>query len=90
MERLPLSPMPWNPTDIQPLSGTLLAPATLYHRNPLDCIRSLLARPSLKDHLEYVPRRSWEDSERDVRIYSEIMTGDWAWETQVSWLSPLM
>jgi hypothetical protein len=35
------------------------------------------------------------DSERELRVYSEIMTGDWAWETQVRFfitlnMNPLM
>ena len=58
----------------------------VYHRNPLDVIQSILDRPSLSNHLEFIPRGVWtpenEHGERE-RVYSEIFTGDWAWETQV-------
>ncbi|PVF91792.1 hypothetical protein CPB86DRAFT_718777 [Serendipita vermifera] len=74
--------MPWKAKDINPQSGTTVSPITLYYRDPLECIQSLLDRPSLRDHMEYVPRQSWEDEEPSIRVYSEILTGDWAWETQ--------
>jgi hypothetical protein len=54
-----------------------------YHRNPLDAIQTLLDRPSLHNHLEFVPRRVYTDKDRNERIYNEIMTGDWAWRVQV-------
>jgi hypothetical protein len=55
-----------------------------YHRNPLHAVQSLLDRPSLHDHLEFVPRRVYTNEDREERIYNEIMTGNWAWRTQVS------
>jgi Plavaka transposase len=54
-----------------------------YHRNPCDAIQTLLDRPSLHDHLEFVPRRVYTNKDRHERIYNEIMTGDWAWRVQV-------
>jgi hypothetical protein len=83
LEELPETHMQWMATDIKPRSRKLSSTITLYHRNPLDCIRSLLNRPSLKDHLDYVPKRVYTDAMRQQRLYSEVMTGDWAWRMQV-------
>jgi Plavaka transposase len=67
-----------------PGSGESLKPIKLYYRNPIDAVQSLLDRPSLADHLEYIPRKLWTKSDdEEERIYNEILTGDWAWETQV-------
>jgi Plavaka transposase len=67
-----------------PGSGEALKPIKLYYRNPIDAVQSLLDRPSLADHLEYIPRKLWTNEEE--RIYNEIFTGDWAWETQVGFI----
>jgi hypothetical protein len=69
--------------DVWPDSGHTSLPLVLYHRNPLDCIQSLLDRPFLCESMEFAPRRTWEDSNWKSRVYSEIMTGNWAWQTQV-------
>jgi hypothetical protein len=60
-----------------------MLPVTLYWRDPLAAIQSLLDRPSLAEHLEYAPRRVWDDDTKENRVYNEIFTGDWAWKTQV-------
>ncbi|PVF91686.1 hypothetical protein CPB86DRAFT_719004, partial [Serendipita vermifera] len=36
----------------------------------------------LQDALEFAPRRSWQDENRQSRLYSEMLTGEWAWQTQ--------
>jgi Plavaka transposase len=82
----------WMRTIITPKWGTPVAQGAglekgqliFYHRNPLHVVQSLLDRPSLHDHLEFVPRRVYTNEDREERVYNEIMTGNWAWRTQVS------
>lgn len=91
LESLPDIRMPWMATIIKPRLGTLLANdrdphkdgVTLYHRDPLAAIQSLLDRPALQDHLEWAPQHVWTDETCTERVYSKIMMGNWAWETQV-------
>ncbi|GLB44066.1 putative zn-finger domain-containing protein [Lyophyllum shimeji] len=62
----------------------LLAPEKLelWCRNPVDCIKELLSNPALVDDLSYAPERVYADKEGKIRIYDEMNTGDWWWETQ--------
>jgi len=34
--------------------------------------------------MKYAPEKHYEDEELDNRVYDEMATGDWWWETQVS------
>jgi hypothetical protein len=56
----------------------------LYHRDPIMAIQSLLDRPTLREHMDFIPRKVWTDEDQSTRVYNEIMTGEWAWRTQVS------
>jgi hypothetical protein len=56
----------------------------LYYRDPIECLRSLLRSPLLKDHLDFTPRRLFENAEKLVRVYTEWLSGDAAWAMQVS------
>ncbi|KIM29355.1 hypothetical protein M408DRAFT_306317, partial [Serendipita vermifera MAFF 305830] len=38
----------------------------------------------LRDAIEFIPRRVWVDSDREERVYNEIFTADWAWQTQMT------
>jgi len=51
-----------------------------YHREPLDVIRWLIGQPANAEHLVYAPVQQYAGSRR---IYSEMHTADWWWETQV-------
>jgi hypothetical protein len=55
----------------------------LWMRNPLDCVKELMVNPAFKDHLVYEPIRVWQDTARDSRLYGEMWTGDWWWDTLV-------
>jgi hypothetical protein len=80
---LPKPRMSWKHIEIKPRSGKTTAPVFLCYRDPLDAAQSLLDRPSLAMHLKYTPEKHWRDKDTGSRLYSEIFTGDWAWETQV-------
>lgn len=83
IERLPDPGARWLAKQIIPESGTATDNVTLFYRNPVDAVKALLSRPNLVDELEFVPKRVWANKEKKSRIYSEVLTGDWAWNTQV-------
>ena len=58
----------------------------LYYRDPVECLRSLLRSPLLKDHLDFTPRRLFENAEKLVRVYTEWLSGDAAWSMQVRFI----
>jgi hypothetical protein len=59
----------------------------LFYRDSLDCLETLLSNPLLTDQIDFSPYRVYKTAERLVRIYSEWMTGDGAWQMQVSRLN---
>ncbi|KAH7903379.1 hypothetical protein BJ138DRAFT_1020738, partial [Hygrophoropsis aurantiaca] len=57
-------------------------PVRLFWRDPLECIEALFNNPLFHNKLDLVPRRVYRSEERLVRVYSEWMTGDTAWDMQ--------
>jgi len=56
----------------------------LYYRDPVECIQTLLSHPLFAPHISFVPQKVWSSSARVVRIYQEWLSGDHAWNLQVS------
>jgi hypothetical protein len=83
IENLPDPGPRWFVEDIVPISGDLLHPISLYYRDPIKAIKSLLRRPSLADSMEFTPRRVWSDASKTKRLYSEMSTAEWWWRNQV-------
>ena len=50
----------------------------------MDCISSLLGDPNFAEHLIFSPERHYGDQDMTVRLYHDMHTGKWWWETQVS------
>ena len=59
-------------------------PLMLLYRNPVECLQHLLQNPLLQDHIEYTPFRLYESATKTMRVYSEWLSGDFAWEVQAS------
>ncbi|KAJ7813399.1 hypothetical protein B0H14DRAFT_3090354 [Mycena olivaceomarginata] len=57
-------------------------PLTLYYRDPLECLQSLLANPLIQDYIEYTPFRLWSEAGRLFRVYTDWLSGDHAWDLQ--------
>lgn len=55
----------------------------LWHRDPVECIKELISNSAFRDKLAYAPLRMYEDEQRTNRIYNEMWTCDWWWNTQV-------
>lgn len=56
----------------------------LWRRDPVDCVWELMGNPTFREKMAYTPEHAYEDREGTARIYDEMWTGDWWWETQVS------
>jgi hypothetical protein len=56
----------------------------VYHRDIIECIKALFGDPEFTDHLIFAPEKHSIQKENDVlRVYHEMHTGRWWWETQV-------
>lgn len=58
----------------------------LWRRDPVECVKELMGNPSFQDQLRFEPERVYEDEAGESRIFDEMWTGEWWWETQVSGL----
>lgn len=56
----------------------------LWRRDPVECVRELIGNPAFHDGMHFAPRREYEDEGGTQRIYDEMWTADWWWDTQVS------
>ncbi|KAI0261681.1 hypothetical protein BC834DRAFT_925468 [Gloeopeniophorella convolvens] len=65
-------------------TGKLMAgDAELWMRDPLECIRELMSNPAFRDVICYAPERAYADEEGKERLYDEMWTADWWWNTQL-------
>jgi hypothetical protein len=55
--------------------------STFFYRDIVHCVEYLLAQPAYRDDIVYAPVREYDGS--GERLYSEMHTADWWWETQV-------
>lgn len=55
----------------------------LWKRDPVECIKELIGNPAFQEHLSYVPERVYSDEAGLNRIYDEMWTADWWYDTQV-------
>ncbi|KAI0324537.1 hypothetical protein GY45DRAFT_1349365 [Cubamyces sp. BRFM 1775] len=54
----------------------------LFARDILECIRALYGDPEHARYLCFTPERHYADSDRTIRLYHDLHTGRWWWETQ--------
>ncbi|KAG2131135.1 hypothetical protein BD769DRAFT_1355430 [Suillus cothurnatus] len=54
----------------------------IYHRDVLECIKALYGDPDFADYLVFAPERHYTDDDETVRLYSDMHTGKWWWNTQ--------
>ena len=65
--------------------STLVEDLELWRWDPVECVNELMGNPAFKEYISYVPERVYTDDTGQDRIYDEMWTADWWWETQVSW-----
>ena len=58
-------------------------PMLLFHRDALECVEYLFGNPTFADWIDFRPVQLYRDSKWTVRMYSEWVTGNAAWEMQV-------
>ncbi|KAF9230486.1 hypothetical protein BU15DRAFT_32984, partial [Melanogaster broomeanus] len=44
---------------------------TLFYRDPIECLQSLLSHPLFKPHISFIPRKVWSTAARLSHIYDE-------------------
>ena len=55
----------------------------LYYRPVLDCIRWIFGDPNFAGLLVFIPERHYSDEDNTERLYHDMHTGKWWWDTQV-------
>lgn len=83
IELLP-SPPPWKEREVSVPGGVTKNKLTLLYRDGLEVFKFLYGNPLFRDHMDYAPRKEYADEKKTERLYTEMMTGDLAWEAQVS------
>jgi len=65
---------PGNPPD------WMLKEYTVYFRDSLSVVRSMISNPDFKGQFDYAPYREFEDGKRR---WTDVMSGDWVWNQAV-------
>jgi hypothetical protein len=60
---------------------------TIFYRDPLEAIRTLLGNPAHAKEMVYKPKKIFQDSSKSIRIYNEMWSGKWWHAIQVSKVS---
>ncbi|KIK14014.1 hypothetical protein PISMIDRAFT_117769, partial [Pisolithus microcarpus 441] len=68
---------------IVPTHHPTTSPIELYWRDPLECIEALFNHPFYAGKMDYSPFRMFTAAGQIMRVYSEWMSSDGAWELQV-------
>lgn len=55
----------------------------IYYRDVLECIKALYGDPDFADNLVFALERHYTNDNEMVRLYSDMHTGKWWWNTQV-------
>jgi hypothetical protein len=58
-------------------------PVYFYWRDALEVIEYTFGSLIFVPHMQFDPQRLWSDQLKMEHIYSEYMTGDFAWQSQV-------
>ncbi|KAG6848387.1 hypothetical protein H0H93_000646 [Arthromyces matolae] len=54
----------------------------LWFRDPVECVKELVANPAFQETMSYAPEKIFADAEGKMRVINEMNTGDWWWEIQ--------
>lgn len=58
-------------------------PMNLFYHDALECMQTIIGSPLVKDHIHFEPLRLFNVSTQVMRVYTEWLTGDVAWNMQV-------
>lgn len=54
----------------------------VYFRDVIDCIKALYGNAEFAPYLVFTPKRHYSDADHTVRLYHDMHTGKWWWNTQ--------
>ncbi|KAG1884424.1 hypothetical protein F4604DRAFT_1878757 [Suillus subluteus] len=54
----------------------------IFYRDVIKCIKDLFGNPDFADFLVFAPERHYTDADETVRLFSDMHTGKWWWNTQ--------
>ncbi|KAG2738024.1 hypothetical protein P692DRAFT_201732025, partial [Suillus brevipes Sb2] len=54
----------------------------VYYRDIIECVKSLYGDPDFARYLTFSPERHYADDDETVRLFHDMHTGKWWWETQ--------
>ncbi|KAG1739364.1 hypothetical protein EDD22DRAFT_787098 [Suillus occidentalis] len=54
----------------------------VYYRNIIECIESLYGDPDFARYLTFAPERHYTDEDQTIRLFHDMHTGKWWWNTQ--------
>ncbi|KAG1869020.1 hypothetical protein DFJ58DRAFT_857358 [Suillus subalutaceus] len=54
----------------------------VYYCDVINCVRSLYGDPDFARYLAFVPKRHYADKDETVRLFHDMHTGKWWWDTQ--------
>jgi hypothetical protein len=56
----------------------------VWRRDPVECVKEIMGNPAFKNYMSYIAEHAYLDDGGNVRIFDEMWTADWWWNTQVS------
>ena len=56
----------------------------LYYHDPILCLQYLMQSPLIQDHLSFTPFKLYKNAAKTMRVYTEWLSGERAWNIQVS------
>jgi hypothetical protein len=85
LDELPRAGPVWKTVTLSPKTGTPKegTPPVLFYRDPIGAVQYLLSNPALQEGIRWSPRKVFEDEGKTRRLFSDMSTGDWWWDTQV-------
>ncbi|KAJ7435753.1 hypothetical protein FB451DRAFT_1344717 [Mycena latifolia] len=57
-------------------------PLSLFYRDPVELLESLLQNPLVQSHIHYTPFRLYKTAAKTMRVYTEWLSGNTAWNMQ--------
>jgi hypothetical protein len=82
VELLPSGPQ-WLMQTVQVPGDPTSTDLILFYRDGLEVFKFLFGNPVYEAFMSYEPIKVYNNRRMDKQIYTDIMTGDWAWECQV-------
>ncbi|KAG1839152.1 hypothetical protein F4604DRAFT_1599775 [Suillus subluteus] len=54
----------------------------VHYRDVIECVKALYGDPDFAEHLTFAPERHYADEDQTTRLFHDMHTGKWWWDTQ--------